>query len=85
MGVRFETPTTTCFNDKAVVTNTTAAGSMLSKKHLTLACHFCREHFSVEVVDIRWAEGKHNVADAMTKALTTGEFHSHVSKAMTNS
>ena len=84
MGVRVDRPTTACCNNKDVVTNTAASRSILSKKHLALACHFCREHFSAEVVGMRWAEGKHNVADAMTKALTTGEFHDHMSKTMTN-
>ena len=41
-------PATTC-HDEAVATSTAVAKSTLSKKHLTLACYFCREYFSVKV------------------------------------
>ena len=66
---------------KALVANTTTAGSILSKKRIALACHFCREHFSAELIDIRWIEGKHNIADVMTKALRTTECHIHINRA----
>ena len=85
MGVKVNCPTTSHCDDKVVATNTTAMGSILGKKHLALPCHFCRENFSAEVVDIRWVDTKHNMADAMTKALTTSEFHPLMNKAMNNS
>ena len=56
MRIRFDKPTTKFCDNKAVATNTTTAGSILIKKHLALAHPFCREHFSAEVVDIRWVE-----------------------------
>ena len=55
------------------------------KKYLALAYYFYREHFSVEIVDIRRVEGKNNVADDMAKDLKNGEFHNHMSRAMSNS
>ena len=85
MGVKVTKPTTICCDNKAVVTNTTEAGSTLKKKYLALSYHFCREHFAANVVDIRWIEGKHNIADAMTKALATTSFHTHMNKIMSNS
>ena len=79
------TKLTTIFcNNKAVVTNTIITRSPLSKKYLALLYHFCREHF-VAYVDIRWIDGKYNLADAMTKALGTIEFHIYMNKAMSNS
>ena len=80
IGVNVNNPTSVCCYNKTVVTNTTTDRSILSKKNLALAYHFCREHFSAEIVDIRWGEGRKNVPDFMTKALTTGKFHSHISR-----
>ena len=85
MGVKVGTPTTIYCDNKAVVTNTTVAGSSLGKKYLALAYHFCREHFAADVVDIRWVDGKYNIADALTKALPTTPFHTHMNKTTSNS
>ena len=85
MGVKVSKPTTIYCDNKAVVTNTTVAGSMLKKKYLALSYHFCREYFSASVVDIRWVEGKYNISDVMTKALATTLFHTHMNKIMSNS
>ena len=82
MGVKVEKPTRIYCDNQAVVTNTTKAGSILNKKYLALAYHFCREHFFANVVDIRWIDGKHNLADAITKALGTTVFHTHMNRAM---
>ena len=84
MGVPVAKPTTIYCDNKAVFINTTEASSILNKKYLALAYHFCREHFSGEVVDIRWIDGKYNLADAMTKALGTTLFHTHMNEAMSN-
>ena len=61
------------------------AGSILSKKYLALAYHFYREYFLAEIVDIRWVNTKHNLANAITKALNTSEFYSLINQAMFNS
>ena len=58
MGVKISSLTKIYCDNKAVVTNTTTAGSILSKKYLTLAYHFCREHFLAEIVNIRWVNTK---------------------------
>ena len=83
MGVKVEQPTRTCCDNKSAVTNTTEAG-ILNEKCLAVACHFCREYFSADVVDIRWVDGKHNLDDDMTKALGTTAFYAHMSRAMSN-
>ena len=74
MGVKVSSPTKIYYDNKAVVTNTTMAGSILSKKYLALAYHFCREHFLAEIVDIRWVNTKYNLADAMAKPLSLLSF-----------
>ena len=84
IGVKVEKPTRIYCDNQAVVTNTTEAGSILNKKYLTLAYYFCREHFSANVVDIRWIDIKHNLADTMTKALGTTVFYTHINRAMSN-
>jgi len=53
MGISVTKPTIIFCNNKVVVTNTTIAGSALSKKYLALLYHFCREHFMAYAVDIR--------------------------------
>ena len=56
----------------------------MEKKHVALSYHFCREHFSSTVVDIRLIDGKANFADAMTKALGKTEFDGHMTQLMDN-
>ena len=82
MGATFNVPATVHCDNKDVAINTTGSRSTLSKKRLTLAYHFCPEDFSTEAVDMRWADGKHNLADNITKTLGTGEFYAHMSSAM---
>ena len=53
MGVKISSLTKIYCDNKVVVTNTTTAGSILSKKFLVLVYHFCREYFSAKIVDIR--------------------------------
>ena len=74
IGVKITKPTRVYCDNKAIFTNTIEAGSILNKKYLALAYHFCREHFSANVADIRWINNKYNLADAMTKALETTQF-----------
>ena len=52
--------------------------------YLALVYHFYREHFSANVADIRWINGKYNLADAMTKALGTMEFQTCIGETMMN-
>ena len=84
MCVKVEQRTRTYCDNEAVATNATEAGSILNKKCLALAHHFYREYFSANVVDIRWVDGKHDLADAMTKALGTTAFYAHMNRAMSN-
>ena len=66
------------------ITNTIEPGSALKKKHIVLAYHFCREHYSGNVVDIRNINAKDNYSDPFTKALVSTEFHGHINEMMEN-
>ena len=56
----------------------------MNKKHVALSYHFCREHFSASIVDIRLIDGKYNFADAMTKALVKTVLDGFITQLMDN-
>ena len=84
MGVAVTKPTVIYGDNLSSITNATMPGSALKKKYLALSYHFCREHFSARIVDIRKIDGKDNFADAMTKALVSYEFHGFMNEIMEN-
>ena len=84
MGVAVTKPTVIYGDNLSSITNATMPGSALKKKYLALSYHFCREHFSAGIVDIRKINGKDNYADAMTKALVSYEFHGFMNEIMEN-
>ena len=84
MGVAVTQPTVIYGDNLSAITNATLPGSALKKKYLALSYHFCREHFSAGIVDIRKIGGKDNYADAMTKALVSSEFHGFMNEIMEN-
>ena len=84
MGVEVTKPTVIYGDNLSAITNATMPGSALKKKYLALSYHFCREHFSAGIVDIRKIDGKDNYADAMTKALASPEFHGFMNDIMEN-
>ena len=51
------------------IKNTIEPESPLKKNYLALSYHFCREHFSAGIVDIRKIDSKYNFADPFTKGL----------------
>ena len=77
--------TTTIYGDnRAAFISATEPGTVLEKKHVALSYHFCREHFSAKIVDIRLIDGKFNFADAMTKALPKTTLDGHITQLMDN-
>ena len=84
MGVRVTKPTVIYGDNLSAITNATQPGSPLKEKYLALSYHFCREHFSAGIVDIRKIGTKDNYADAMTKALVSSEFHGFMNELMEN-
>ena len=80
MGVLVTKPSVIYGDNLSAIVNVTDPGSQLNKKYLALSYHYCREHFSAGIVDIRKIDGKDNCSDALTKALNGSEFHSHFSE-----
>ena len=83
MGVKVTKPSIIYGDNMSAIKNTIEPGSPLKKKYLALSYHFCREHYSAGVVNIRKINTKENRADPFTKALASGEFHAHFNKIMT--
>ena len=69
MGVLVTKPSVIYGDNLSAIVNVTDPGSQLNKKYLALSYHYCREHFSAGIVDIRKIDGKDNYSDALTKAL----------------
>ena len=84
MGVKVSKPTVIYGDNMSTIINSTKPGSPLKKKYLALSYHFCREHFSAGVVDIRKIDTKENYADPFTKALVSYEFHGHMNEILEN-
>jgi len=84
MGVKVTEPTVIYGDNMSAIRNTIDPGSPLKKKYLALAYHFCREHYSSGIVDIRKIHTKDNISDPFTKGLSTNEFHKHFNSFMTN-
>ena len=84
MGIKISKPAIIYGDNLSAITNTIEPGSALKKKHIALAYHFCREHYSGNVVDIRKIVTKDNYSDPLTKALLSTEFHGHINEMMEN-
>ena len=84
MGIKISKPAIIYGDNLSAITNTIEPGSALKKKHIALAYHFCREHYSGNVVDIRKIDTKDNYSDPFTKALVSTEFHGHINEMMEN-
>ena len=82
MGVLVSKPTIIYGDNMSSIKNTIEPGSPLKKKYLALSYHFCREHFSAGIVDIRKIGTKENRADPFTKGLVSSEFHTHFNEIM---
>ena len=84
MGVHVSKPAVIYADNMSSIINATEPGSQLKKKYLALSYHFCREHFSASIVNIRKIDGKHNYADPFTKSLSSPEFHEHFNQITEN-
>jgi len=84
MGVYVTKPTVIYGDNLSSIKNTIEPGSALKKKYLALSYHFCREHFSAGIVNIRKIDTKFNYADPFTKALVSPEHHTHFNAMMSN-
>ena len=84
MDVAVNKPTVIYGDNLSSIINPTTSGSPLKEKYLALSYHFCREHFSTGIIDIRKIGTKDKYADAMTKALASGGFNGFMNKLRKN-
>jgi hypothetical protein len=54
-------------DNKSVVTNASVPTSVLNKRHNAICYHRVRESQAAGIVSVLWIEGKHNLADLLTK------------------
>ena len=83
-GVSVTKPTAAYADNMSMLRNTTNPGRTLQKKHVALTCHFCREQYSANVVDIRKIHTKANLSDALTKSLDSKSHHDCFGTFMVN-
>ncbi|GFH49047.1 hypothetical protein CTEN210_05523 [Chaetoceros tenuissimus] len=50
----------------------------LTKKHVALSFHFVREAIAAGIIEPYWLKGECNLADIMTKQISTTEFNKHI-------
>ena len=70
-GVKVDVPTNVFCDNLSVVKNSSILSSTLNKKHSSIAYHFCRWHVAAGVIRVAWIHTDDNLADAMTKRLTS--------------
>ena len=64
-------------DNKSVVTSCSVLSSTLKKRHNALAYHKIRECVAAGIIDIYHVDGKHNIADILTKPLPGDLFRRH--------
>ena len=69
-------------DNKAMVQNTSMPGSVLKKKHLSIAFHIVREAQAANIVRIFHISGADNPSDIATKSVPPPIFHKHVGALM---
>ena len=74
LGVRVNTASLVCGDNKGVVQNCTIPDSLLKKKHVAIAYHKTRESAAAGIVHPIKIAGINNFADLFTKALTGKTF-----------
>ena len=67
IGVPVTGPSVLLGDNRGVVLSATQFTSVLAKKHHAISYHKVRECVAAGIVDFRWIDGVHNLADLMTK------------------
>ena len=70
-GVKVDMPTNGFCDNLSVVRNSSVLSSTLNKKHSSIVYHSCRWHVAAGVIRVAWIHTGDNLADAMTKRLTS--------------
>ena len=75
LGVPLEDISLLIGDNMSVILNTTLPSSMLKKKHNAIAYHRVREAIATRIINFAHIDSKSNVADILTKLLTSDIFH----------
>jgi hypothetical protein len=78
LGIPLEGPTKLYGDNMAVILNTTVPSSQLNKKPNAVAYHRVREAIAAGIVTFRHISTKLNLADCLTKPLSTEQFQRSV-------
>ena len=70
-GLVIDEATNIFFDNESVVKNCTKVESVLNKKHNSIAYHYVRWCVSASIVTVDWIASEENIADALTKRLTS--------------
>ncbi len=70
-GIPIDGPTKVLCDNESVVKNSSKLSSTLNKKHNSIAYHAVRWSVAAKVITIGWIKTSWNIADAMTKRLTS--------------
>ena len=82
IGIPFKGRVRILGDNKGVIDNSTISGSMLKKKHISIAYHKVRESIASGLCDIFHVSGKENPADILTKPLGSDIYRNHLRKFM---
>lgn len=76
LGVSLEETSLLIGDNMSIILNTTLPSSMLKKKHNAIVYHRVREAIAVKIINFVHIDSKLNIADILTKPLTTELFYS---------
>jgi len=82
MGLPLSGPSLLFGDNKSVISSCSVLSSTLKKRHNALAYHKIRECVAAGVIRIYHVDGKHNVADLLTKPLPGDVFRRHRAKLL---
>ena len=74
LGIKVNTTSLICGENKGVVQNSTISDSLLKKKHVAITCHKIREVVAIGIIHPIKVSGQNNFSDLITKALTGKTF-----------
>ena len=78
LGVNLGDKPTDLFGDNlSVIQNSQNPAADLSKKHVAISFHVCREAIAAGIITPYWLKGKYNLSDIMTKQIPKSEFVTH--------